>query len=87
MRYAIKMEREDGDQMDNYNNITQNYHHPSPQARIDLETMEWLSRLQHNRRLPDSIFYPLLVAYAIMIMFGVLANGLIITLVLRQRSR
>lgn len=81
------MEPEDCVQMDNCNNITQNYHLPTLQARIDLEMMEWLSRLQNNRRLPDSIFYPLLLAYAIMIMFGVLANGLIITLVLRQRSR
>ncbi|KAI9557959.1 NPFG-protein-coupled receptor [Daphnia sinensis] len=82
------MEPEDCDPMDNCNNnITRNDHLLTPEARIDLEMMEWLSRLQNNRRLPDSIFYPLLFAYAIMIMFGVLANGLIITLVLRQRSR
>jgi hypothetical protein len=78
-----------GDEMDNYNNLTQDHYPPLPefQPRVDIEMMEWLSRLQNNRRLPNSIFYPLLLAYAVMILFGVLANGLIITLVLRQRSR
>lgn len=78
-----------GDEMDNYNHLTQDHYPPIPefQPRVDIEMMEWLSRLQNNRRLPNSIFYPLLLAYAVMILFGVLANGLIITLVLRQRSR
>ncbi len=78
-----------GDEMDNYNNFTQDHDSPLPefQPRVDIEVMEWLSRLQNNRRLPNSIFYPLLLAYAVMILFGVLANGLIIALVLRQRSR
>ena len=75
------------DEMDNFNNFTQDYSLlPESQARVDIE-VEWLSRLQNNRRLPNSVFYPLLAAYAVMIMFGVLANGLIVTLVLRQRSR
>ena len=75
--------------MDNYNNFTQDRYSALPefQPRVDIEMMEWLSRLQNNRRLPNSIFYPLLVAYAVMILFGVLANGLIVALVLRQRSR
>ena len=61
---------------------------PFYEARADLETVQWLStRLQTNRRLSDSVFYPLLVAYAITILFGVLANVLIISLILRQRSR
>jgi hypothetical protein len=72
------------DEMDNYN-FTQTL--PESSARVDIEMLEWLSRLQNNRRLPNSVFYPLLVAYAVMIVFGVLANGLIVALVLRQRSR
>ena len=72
------------DEMDNYN-FTQAL--PESSARVDIEMLEWLSRLQNNRRLPNSVFYPLLVAYAVMILFGVLANGLIVALVLRQRSR
>lgn len=57
------------------------------QPRVDIELMEWLAKLQSNRRLPNSIFYPLLAAYALMIIFGVMANVLIIGLILRQRSR
>lgn len=58
------------------------------QARVlDMEMMEWLVRIQSNRRLPNSIFYPLLFAYASMIIFGVVANLLIIGLIIRQRSR
>lgn len=59
----------------------------APSNSVDMEMMEWLARLQSNRRLPDSIFYPLLAAYAVMILFGVMANILIIGLILRQRSR
>lgn len=69
-------------EMDN-NNSTAEF-----QARVsDMEMMEWLVRIQSNRRLPDSIFYPLLFAYAVMIIFGVVANLLIIGLIIRQRSR
>lgn len=60
---------------------------PTYMARADIEEMEWLARLKNNRRLPNSTFYPLLAAYAIMILFGVIANSLIISLILRQRSR
>lgn len=49
-------------------------------------TDEFLRRLLRNRRLNDYIFYPLLVAYIVLIVFGVLANLLIVILVLRQRS-
>jgi len=49
-------------------------------------TDEFLQRLLRNRRLNDYIFYPLLVAYVLLIVFGVLANILIVVLVLRQRS-
>ncbi len=49
--------------------------------------LEYFQLFQRNRRLPDSIFYPLLLTYILMITFGVVANLLIITLVLRQRSR
>lgn len=50
------------------------------------ESVEFIQRLQHNRRLSDFIFYPLLVAYVLLIVFGVLTNILIICFVLRQRS-
>lgn len=49
--------------------------------------VEFLQLFQRNRRLPDTIFYPLLVIYMLMITFGVAANGLVIVLVMRQRSR
>lgn len=56
-------------------------------AQIDWEMIEYLERIKTNRRLSDTYFYPLLMAYALMIGFGVLANCLIIALVVRQRSR
>ena len=57
------------------------------QTKADLEMMEWQIMLQTNRRLSSSAFYSLLVAYAAIVIFGILANALIIILILRQRSR
>ena len=57
------------------------------QTKADLEMMEWQVMLKTNRRLSSSAFYSLLVAYAVIVIFGILANALIIILILRQRSR
>ena len=57
------------------------------QSRAVLDMLEWQVILQTNRRLSDSVFYTLLVAYAVVIIFGVLANVLVIILISRQRSR
>ena len=58
------------------------------QSRAVLDMLEWQVILQTNRRLSDSVFYTLLVAYAVVIIFGVWANVLVIILIQRrQRSR
>ena len=57
------------------------------QSRAVLDMLEWKLILQTNRGLSDSVFYSLLVAYAVVIIFGVLANVLVIILISRQRSR
>ena len=57
------------------------------QSRAFLETLEWQVIVQTNRRLPDSVFYPLLVAYTVVIVFGILANVFLIILIRHQRSR
>ena len=59
----------------------------SQQSRAVLEVLEWQTLLQTNRRLSSSTFYPLLVAYAVLVIFGVLTNVLVIFLIRRQRSR
>ena len=57
------------------------------QSRAVLEMLEWQVILQTNRRLSDFAFYPLLVAYAVVIIFGVVANVILIILIRHQRSR
>lgn len=47
---------------------------------------EFVKRFLHNRRFSDIVFYSLLVAYVTFIVIGFLANILIVSLVLRQRS-
>ena len=59
----------------------------SQQSRAVLEVLEWQTLLQTNRPLSSSTFYPLLVAYAVLVIFGVLTNVLVIFLIRRQRSR
>ena len=62
---------------------------PSLQQKstANLEMLKWQAILQTNRRLSSSVFFPLLIAYAVLVIFGVLANALIIILIRRQRSR
>ena len=52
-----------------------------------LDMLVWHVTLQTNRRLSSSVFYPLLIAYVVLVIFGVLANALIIILICRQSSR
>ena len=56
------------------------------QSMAVLEMLEWQVILQTNRRLSDFVFYPLLVAYAVVIIFGVVANVILIILIRHQRS-
>lgn len=49
--------------------------------------VDFYSRLQRNRRLSDTAFYPLLIVYICLMISGILANGLIIWVVIHQRSR
>ena len=60
-----------------------------PENFVDIngngDSEEFVKRLKHNRRLSDFLFYPLLVAYITFIVFGVLANILTISLVIRQQ--
>jgi len=49
--------------------------------------VDFYSRLQRNRRVSDATFYLLLVTYVFLMVFGMLSNGLVIWVVVRQRSR